>query len=155
MKAPRHFFTENVTFYDGRTTSMDPQNIDPRVCEYFVKYWRPERDNLVPPPLNCVAVGSPLPGSTSTGGGTGGTGTTTSGGTADNHGRDRRHRDHHRRRHEYQHWDDHGQFSDHQRHNDWQYDHQHDDWLQHVHRRGVEPVRGAARARLDCSLHVR
>ncbi len=82
MKAPRHFFTENVTFYDGRTTSIDPQNIDPRVCEYFVKYWRPERDNLILPPAGCVAAGSPLPGGTTTGGSTGAsTGTTTSGGT--------------------------------------------------------------------------
>ena len=33
MKAPRHFFTENVTFYDGRSLSIDWQAIDPRACE--------------------------------------------------------------------------------------------------------------------------
>ena len=72
-RASRHFQQQNIAFGDGHVASMSPNSIDPRYCEYYVKYWRPARDGQTQL-LNCL-----LPGQTpATGGGSAGSTTATS-----------------------------------------------------------------------------
>ena len=86
QQAPRHFSKVNVTFYDGHGESYEPQRIDPKFCDYFIRYWRPNAEsnvNLV----GCVNSGEPapvIPGTTAGGGGTTAalTTTTTTGGSS-------------------------------------------------------------------------
>src|SRR5262249_16037120 len=40
----RHSLRANVTFAAGNTQPCDPSMIDPRYCEYYTKYWQPDRD---------------------------------------------------------------------------------------------------------------
>lgn len=92
QQALRHFQKQNVTFFDGHGDACEPRRIDPRYCDYYVRYWRPAADaniNLV----GCTNSGEPNPGlpaatsgttgSTTDGATTGGTttGGTTTGGT--------------------------------------------------------------------------
>jgi prepilin-type processing-associated H-X9-DG protein len=42
--APRHFQYSNVLMHDGHVELMDPDVIDPRFCDPYVKYWRPHPD---------------------------------------------------------------------------------------------------------------
>lgn len=100
QQAARHFGKVNVTFYDGHVDSYEPRKIDPKFCDYYVRYWRPVAASNISLD-GCANSGDPLPtipvvtvagGTSSTGGGattvagstTGGTttgGTTTGGAT--------------------------------------------------------------------------
>lgn len=86
-QAARHFQRENVSLADGHNESYAPLDIDPRFCVYYVKYWRPEKDqniNLstcyelgtIPPEL-ALTTGTFTTGGSTAGGTTGGA--TTSG----------------------------------------------------------------------------
>ena len=60
LQAPRHFGQQNVTFHDGHVGSYEPRKIDPKFCDYFIRYWRPITDsniNLV----GCAYSGDPTP----------------------------------------------------------------------------------------------
>jgi len=80
QQAPRHFGKLNVAFGDGHVDSREPQKIDPRFCDYYVRYWRPVADSNIPL-LGCASSSDPLPalpGTTTVAAGTGSTaGTTT------------------------------------------------------------------------------
>jgi prepilin-type N-terminal cleavage/methylation domain-containing protein len=78
--AARHFQQQNVVFGDGHVEAKSPLSIDPRYCEYYVKYWRPARDGKIDL-LGCLSPGATPPsgGGSTTGGAT--TGGTTAGGT--------------------------------------------------------------------------
>ncbi|MCE9554666.1 MAG: hypothetical protein K8T91_15020 [Planctomycetes bacterium] len=58
QQAPRHFLKENVAFYDGHITPYECDKIDPRFCDYYVRYWRPARDSNIPL-TGCVNSGEP------------------------------------------------------------------------------------------------
>jgi len=76
-RAPRHFQQQNVALGDGHVESKNPDAIDPRYCEIYVKYWRPARDSKIQL-ANCL-----LPGQTpATGGGTAGPSATSGVGSA-------------------------------------------------------------------------
>jgi len=45
QQAPRHFGKVNVAFYDGHVDAHDPRKIDPKFCDYYVRYWRPVADS--------------------------------------------------------------------------------------------------------------
>ena len=47
QQAPRHINQSNVTFYDGHVESYEPRKIDPKYCDYYVRYWRPVADSNV------------------------------------------------------------------------------------------------------------
>ena len=81
LQAPRHFQKQNVTFYDGHVDSFEPRKIDPRYCDYYVRYWRPSADSNIMLE-NCVNSGEPMPtppvsGGSTVGGSTGPGGTST------------------------------------------------------------------------------
>ena len=78
--APRHFQQQNVVFNDGHIETKSPDAIDPRYCEYFIKYWRPASDSTINL-IGCAALGT-APTSTGGSGGPGGTSTVTGGSTA-------------------------------------------------------------------------
>ncbi|MCE9552454.1 MAG: DUF11 domain-containing protein [Planctomycetes bacterium] len=83
QQAPRHFQKQNVTFFDGHADAFEPRKIDPRYCDYFVRYWRPFADSNINL-LGCVNSGDPLvtpPSSSTTTGGTTAVSTTTGGTT--------------------------------------------------------------------------
>ena len=42
--AARHAGQMNVVFHDGSGGTRNPDDIDPRYCEYYRKYWWPDRD---------------------------------------------------------------------------------------------------------------
>ncbi len=42
--APRHLGSMNVLLYNGSIKDYAPEDIDPQVCELWLRYWRPERD---------------------------------------------------------------------------------------------------------------
>ncbi|MCE9556716.1 MAG: prepilin-type N-terminal cleavage/methylation domain-containing protein, partial [Planctomycetes bacterium] len=73
--APRHFQQQNIAFGDGHVGAMSPDAIDPRYCDYYVKFWRPVRDAKIVL-AGCAALGSTIP----TSGPGGGASTTSSGG---------------------------------------------------------------------------
>jgi prepilin-type N-terminal cleavage/methylation domain-containing protein len=91
LPAPRHFQRQSVTFFDGHGDSYEPRKIDPRFCDYYVRYWRPAADsniNLVgcansgdPPPAIPGGTTATSTSSTSAGGTTTTSGTTTGGTT--------------------------------------------------------------------------
>ena len=58
---PRHFQQQNVVFFDGHGEAHAPDKIDPRRCDYYVRYWRPYADSKVPAPQGCTNSGDPLP----------------------------------------------------------------------------------------------
>jgi prepilin-type processing-associated H-X9-DG protein len=75
--AGRHFESANVTFADGHTVPKLPAQIDPRFCDYYVRYWQPAREPWLKL-NNCLALSD-----LSSGGGSGGdTGAATSETTA-------------------------------------------------------------------------
>ncbi|MCE9551769.1 MAG: DUF11 domain-containing protein [Planctomycetes bacterium] len=84
--AARHFQQVNATFYDGHVTSYDPRKIDPRLCDYYKRYWRPAADSNIEligcsnsaDPQASIPLQSPA---TTTGGTSTGTFSTTTGGT--------------------------------------------------------------------------
>jgi len=88
QQAARHFSKSNVAFFDGHVAAYEPRKIDPRFCDYFVRYWRPVADSNVELP-GCTSSGDPPPtipsattagtstASTTTAGGTTGSSTTT------------------------------------------------------------------------------
>ncbi|MCE9552457.1 MAG: DUF11 domain-containing protein [Planctomycetes bacterium] len=83
QQAPRHFSKENVTFYDGHVDSFEPRKIDPKFCDYYVRYWRPVANSSVNL-IGCTNSGDPaptIPGATTSGGTTGSTGSTTAAAT--------------------------------------------------------------------------
>ena len=108
QQAPRHSSQQNVGFHGGHVDAYEPRKIDPKFCDYFVRYWRPVADsnvNLVacmnsgdPAPTlptgpssasstvgSTISGGSTTSGVTTTGSSTGSTtttGTSTTGGTA-------------------------------------------------------------------------
>ena len=73
--AARHFQQQNVAFGDGHVEARSPAAIDPRYCEYYVKFWRPARDGKIDL-LGCLSSGAAPPSTTA---GSGTTGTTTGG----------------------------------------------------------------------------
>ena len=80
--APRHFQQVNVAFSDGHVAAHNPKRIDPRFCDYYVRYWRPVADansNL----NGCANSGEQLPAlpPTTSGSTPGGAGTSTGGTT--------------------------------------------------------------------------
>jgi len=75
QQAPRHFQSINVTFFDSHGDSYEPLKIDPRYCDYYIRYWRPLADSNIAL-AGCVDSGDPPPTYTFT------PGTTTTGGTA-------------------------------------------------------------------------
>ena len=60
QQAPRHFGGVNVTFYDGHLGSYEPRKIDPKFCDYYVRYWRPVADSNVNL-AGCASSGDPAP----------------------------------------------------------------------------------------------
>ena len=42
----RHQGKANVLFFDGTVAPHDPEEINPRECKPFYKYWRPMRDSI-------------------------------------------------------------------------------------------------------------
>ena len=89
LQAPRHFGKVNVIFQDGHVDSYEPRKIDPKFCDYYVRYWRPVADsnsNLngcvyssdlqpVPPVMTPTTTVAIPEAPTSTGNTTGGTST--------------------------------------------------------------------------------
>ena len=47
QQAPRHFKKVNVAMVDGHVDAYDPRKIDPKYCDYFVRYWRPVADSNI------------------------------------------------------------------------------------------------------------
>ena len=81
QQAPRHFGKVNVAHVDGHVDAYDPRKIDPKYCDYFVRYWRPVADSNVNL-TGCAYSGDPMPGVPgATTGTTVGAATTTSGTT--------------------------------------------------------------------------
>lgn len=52
--APRHSESLNVLLFDSSVSQVDPDEIDPGVCEYLVTWWRPSRDSTMAL-INCPA----------------------------------------------------------------------------------------------------
>ncbi|MCE9553741.1 MAG: LamG domain-containing protein [Planctomycetes bacterium] len=84
--AARHFQQYNVAYGAGHVAAKSPDSIDPRYCEYYVKFWRPVRDAKPDGKVDPVEVGQLeligclLPGQASPGS-TAGSGTATTGGS--------------------------------------------------------------------------
>ncbi|MCE9524733.1 MAG: prepilin-type N-terminal cleavage/methylation domain-containing protein [Planctomycetales bacterium] len=60
QQAPRHFGKSNVGFFDGHVDGYEPRKIDPKYCDYYVRYWRPAADSNVNL-IGCVNSGDPVP----------------------------------------------------------------------------------------------
>ena len=83
---PRHRGSINVAHFDGTVEDRDPDSVDPRVCRYFLDYWRPMRDTTMM--LADCTVPQDLDPPTTSGGADGSsdgstTGTASDGGTDD------------------------------------------------------------------------
>ena len=87
-RAPRHFQRQNVLIFSGQVLSRSPDEIDPRYCDYYLKYWRPMRDIALTLP-GCLVPGAAAnpggnasAGTSTASGGSGATGASTTGGTS-------------------------------------------------------------------------
>lgn len=81
-QAPRHFQQVNVAFFDGHTGSYAPEKINPRYCDYYIRYWRPVAESHIDL-IGCTnsaeapSTTSSSPGTTSSGTPTAGSSSTT------------------------------------------------------------------------------
>ncbi|MCE9554308.1 MAG: prepilin-type N-terminal cleavage/methylation domain-containing protein [Planctomycetes bacterium] len=60
QQAPRHSSRVNVGFFDGHVDGYEPRKIDPKYCDYYVRYWRPAADSNINL-IGCVNSGDPAP----------------------------------------------------------------------------------------------
>jgi len=60
QQAPRHFQQQNVLFFDGHVNPCESRQIDPRYCDQFARYWRPQAEAMVRL-AGCIGTAPPEP----------------------------------------------------------------------------------------------